>query len=73
MTKIGNRGRFLLIASDGVWEFLKNKKTTEIIQKYYESRNIEGACDKLLRISIKKWFKEDDSVDDITFVLVFFN
>ena len=73
MTKITERGRFLLIASDGVWEFLKNKKITEVLQKYYQSRDIEAACDRLLYLSLKKWFKEDSSVDDITFILVFFN
>lgn len=73
MTKITERGRFLLIASDGVWEFLKNKKITEILQQFYRSRDIEGACDRLLHLSLKKWFREDSSVDDITFILVFFN
>lgn len=73
ITKITEKGKFLLIATDGVWEFLKNRKITELIQKYYHERDIESACDKLLRISIQKWFKEDDGVDDITFVLVFFN
>lgn len=63
-----------MIASDGVWEFLKNRKLTEVVEKYYKRRDIEGACDKILKISLNTWIKEDESsIDDITLILIFLN
>lgn len=73
MFKLTESSRFLFIASDGVWEFLKSKKIVEQIQKFYKKKDIEGACDQILSMSLKKWHKEDDTIDDITFILVFLN
>lgn len=73
MAKLAENTRFLLIASDGVWEFIKNQKLVDLIYKFYKKRDIEGACDQILNLAIKRWHKEDETVDDITFILVFFN
>lgn len=63
--------KFLIVATDGVWEFLSNQKCVNLIAPYWESQDIEGACEKVLKESIDKWHEEDNVVDDITFILGF--
>ncbi|KAL4439608.1 hypothetical protein ABPG74_004010 [Tetrahymena malaccensis] len=64
---------FLIIGSDGVWEFLPNEEIIKEIGKYYILKDIEGACSWLLNEAYHKWTCEDDSVvDDITFIIIFF-
>lgn len=61
------------MASDGVWEFLSNIEVLKIIRPYRETNDIEGACDKLMMESLKRWnIEEEGGIDDITFVLIFF-
>ena len=44
----------------------------DIVGRYYLSRNINGACEELLRTAYRMWTIEDDSViDDITFIIIF--
>jgi serine/threonine protein phosphatase PrpC len=63
----------MVVASDGVWEFLSNIEVLKIIRPYREANDIEGACDKLMMESLRRWaIEEEGGVDDITFVLIFF-
>lgn len=66
--------KFLIIASDGVWEFIENDEIVSMIAPYYEKNDIEGACDHVLRESHARWTVEDESViDDITLIILFFD
>ena len=63
----------MIIASDGVTEFLENIEIIQFINPFYEINDIEGACDLLMKESLHKWkIEEDENVDDITFILIFF-
>lgn len=65
--------KFLIVASDGVWEFLNNDTVLELMARYREANDIEGACDELMNISLQSWIDDEDGcIDDITFVVVFF-
>lgn len=65
--------QFMIVASDGVWEFLSNERVLDIIKKHRVTGDIESACDEIMRESLKCWeSEEEDTIDDITFVLVFF-
>ena len=44
-----------------------------MVDGFYQSNNPSGACDKLIDESVKFWKKEDEVVDDITAICVFFN
>ena len=70
--KIDNDTKFIVLASDGVWEFLDNKRVAEIVMPFYKTNDPEGACRALIRESTDWWNKEDIVVDDITAVVVFF-
>lgn len=63
----------MIIASDGVWEFLENEVVLELMSRYRDNNDIEGACDELMRLSLQSWIDDEDGcIDDITFVVVFF-
>lgn len=71
--RIGPDDRFIIIASDGVWEFLENVDVVKMVAPYYEQNNIDGACDALLNASVKSWAEEEETiVDDITLIILFF-
>ena len=61
----------LLIASDGVWEYMTNKDCIDIIQKYYEKKEIIECAKEIYQESKRKWIKEEAAIDDITVILVF--
>ena len=70
--KVDKDTKFIVIASDGVWEFLDNKTVCDIVMPYYKKNDPEGACKTLIKQSTEWWNKEDIVVDDITVVIVFF-
>lgn len=64
--------KLIVIASDGVWEFLSNEDVAGIVWPFFEKRNAEGAAEALVRESYLKWkHEEDDIIDDITCVIIF--
>ena len=71
---IFNEGdKFLILASDGVWEFIQSEEYINIIDKFYLNNNIEGFCEYLSNESRKRWIREELVVDDITMLLAFFD
>ena len=64
--------KFIVIGSDGIWEFLTNKKVVHIVLPFYEKNDPDGACKALIKEATEWWNKEDIVVDDITAVVVFF-
>jgi serine/threonine protein phosphatase PrpC len=63
--------KVIVLASDGVWEFLKNEDVGRIVYPYYLKRNAEGAAESLVREAFKKWKKIDNTIDDITCIVIF--
>ena len=70
--KIEQDCKFIVVASDGVWEFLDNKRVGEIVMPYYKNDDPDGACKAIIKESTEWWNKEDIVVDDITVIIVFF-
>lgn len=65
--------KIMVVASDGVWEFLSNDDVMKLILPFYLKNDPEGACDKIIKESTEAWKREDEVVDDITIILVFFS
>lgn len=64
--------KFIVLASDGVWEFLSNDQIAKIVMPYFECKNAEKAAEAVVRESYLKWKEEeDDIIDDITCVIIF--
>ena len=64
--------KYIVICSDGVWEFLSNENVMEIGNNFYEKNDVNGYTKKLAEISEKMWEQKDVMVDDITAVVVFY-
>ena len=63
---------YIVICSDGVWEFLDNDDVMTIGNKYYNENNPRGFCNEVINVATKCWRKEDIITDDITIVTAFF-
>ena len=69
---LSEKTKYIVVCSDGVWEFLENEKVKEIGKKYYIDNNPSGFCHELVSQSLNLWEKNDIVVDDITAVVAFF-
>ena len=68
---ISEDDRFLIIASDGVWEFLSNEDVARIAFQFYEQGHAEQAANTIVREAAQLWKEKEDVIDDITCVVVF--
>lgn len=65
--------RFVILASDGVWEFIDSEESVHIVKDYYEKdMDANGAVKALVQEAFRRWRREEDIVDDITAVVIFF-
>ena len=69
---ITDEAKYMIIASDGIWEFLENENVMNLSKKFYENNDNEKLCKTLVKHSTKVWEREDSGIDDITCVSVFF-
>lgn len=69
---LGKDDKYIVLASDGVWEFLQNDEVAAIVRPFYETKNAEKAAEAVVRESYLRWKREEEGiVDDITCVIVF--
>ena len=64
--------KYIVMASDGLWEFMKNEKIMEIGNKYYVMNDPDNFCQILLKISKELWERKSKNIDDITIIVIFF-
>lgn len=65
--------KFLIVGSDGLWEFMTSSEVVDIVKNFYELNDPAGCCEYLLQEASERWLKEEKSIDDITISLIFFN
>ena len=65
--------KFLLLGSDGIWEFISSEECVNIVNDYYLKDDIDGALSYLYKESSKRWIMEEEVIDDITLIIVFLN
>eukprot|EP00307_Rebecca_sp_RCC1486_P012012 CAMPEP_0119409122 /NCGR_PEP_ID=MMETSP1335-20130426/2482_1 /TAXON_ID=259385 /ORGANISM="Chrysoculter rhomboideus, Strain RCC1486" /LENGTH=357 /DNA_ID=CAMNT_0007433451 /DNA_START=70 /DNA_END=1143 /DNA_ORIENTATION=- len=62
---------FLILASDGVWEFIDSQTAVDIVAPVLRSRGASMACTKLILAAGEHWREEEgDYRDDITAIVV---
>ena len=69
---LDENSKYMVICSDGVWEFSNNEDIMSIGIEFYLKDNIEEFIDKIIKVSEFWWEKEDVMRDDITAIVVFF-
>lgn len=62
--------KFMIVASDGVWEFITNKEVVEIAKKADDPQ--EAAC-LLWKAAYKEWITKEVRTDDITVIVTDFS
>ena len=65
--------KYIIIGSDGVFEFLNNEAVKNIGKKYYLDNNASELCHQVINYSVFQWKQNEDVIDDITIVAVFFD
>lgn len=65
--------KFIVVASDSIWQYIDSDECIGIIKEYYE-KNMDaiGALNSLVSEAIKRWKKQENKIEDITAVVIFF-
>jgi serine/threonine protein phosphatase PrpC len=63
--------KFLLLGSDGLFEWLSNEVCVRLVAQYVKSKDTEAACECLVREATLQWQSRGPVVDDITVVIAF--
>ena len=65
--------KFIVIASDGIWEYLGGDDCIKIVKKFYEEDYaVDKASFALVKEAFDKWKRKEVVIDDITVILIFF-
>ena len=64
--------KYIVVCSDGVWDFMENENVMKVANKHYLNLNPDGFCQEILDNASYWWEKEDIVIDDITALIVFF-
>lgn len=68
-----NDQKFMIIASDGIWEFITNIEVVRAVHKHGKE-GVQQAAVELSELAWKRWIaNEEDLVDDITIIIHYFS
>lgn len=64
---------YLIMATDGVWEFLDSEDVVEIVDKHFKSgKAANDACKFIIAKAARQWVEhEGDYRDDITVIVAY--
>ena len=65
--------KFIVLGSDGLWEFISSEECIDIVKDFYLEKNVEGALTFLYKEASKRWILEEEIIDDITILIAFLN
>jgi serine/threonine protein phosphatase PrpC len=65
--------KFLVLASDGVFEHVANEDVLRTVVPYWKTGNVNGACQALTELARTRWLAKGPAIDDITAIVVFLN
>ncbi|KAL4474755.1 hypothetical protein ABPG74_001451 [Tetrahymena malaccensis] len=71
-SEINEDDQFIIVASDGLWEYLSNYDAVKLVQPYYEKGQVDLAAERLVIEASNAWKRESLSRDDITCIVIFF-
>ena len=68
-----NKGsKYMIIASDGIWQYMSNEKVMSIGNQYYPVREPIDMCNELVREADNCWDNQGIPTDDITLLVIYF-
>ena len=69
--KLCEEDKFIMLASDGIFEFITSDEAVNMVKDYYLKDDIDGALNYLYKISSQRWIMEEEAIDDITLIIIF--
>ena len=63
----------VIVASDGVWEFMSNEEVKNILMNYAHSKDAKACSKNIVEKARHVWEDTDYAIDDITCVVGFFD
>ena len=69
---ISRKAKYMIICSDGVWEFISNEQVRDMGNAFLMKNDVGGFCTDLVKFAMHSWEQFDIIRDDITVVCVFF-
>ena len=69
---LNNNVKYIVVASDGIWEFLSNENVKDVGNKYYLNKDPNGFCHEIVKDAYKLWKENGITVDDITAIAAYF-
>ncbi len=73
MYEMESQHKFLVVATDGVWELMSNEEVTKTVFRFYEKNDPQAAVDAVIQEAYSRWIKSEINVDDISCVVIFLN
>ena len=65
--------KFIIIASDGLWEYVNGEQCISIVKPFYEEGlDSQEAALALTKEAFRRWKRKEVAIDDITVVVIFF-
>ena len=65
--------KFIIIGSDGLWEYISCQEAINIVAEFYEDKNFDSnnAVIKLFQEARNKWIENQNYIDDISIIVLF--
>ena len=70
--RLQSHDKFLVLATDGLWEFVSSHEAVNIARNAWETTTVDDACHWLVTTAVSRWNRLSSSVDDITVLVIFF-
>lgn len=64
--------KYIIIASDGIWEYLNNEQVMNIGNMYYAMNDPDNFCKTIVKKATELWEKNTKNIDDMTLIVIFF-
>lgn len=69
--ELREKDEFMILASDGVWEFLESSAAVQIVGDHLDELGATKACQALIEAAASRWHEEEGEYrDDITAIVV---
>ena len=68
--KIKDEDRAIIIASDGLFEYMSNEEVANVVKKLFELKDANIIARELYNESIIRWKLKDQGIDDITIICI---
>jgi serine/threonine protein phosphatase PrpC len=70
---IKNEDKAIIIASDGLYEYVSNQEITDVVKNTIDKKDPNLIVNELYKVSLEQWKKKEGGIDDITIICILLN